>query len=788
MKRTVKRMTGILLSLALVISLFPAMPLAMEPDQVSLDLTSGNAVMTVDEAAPILKVLDEAVTQKIINRKVENDKDIRYDLNKDGSMDLGYMVKTTDKGMTQITTAEFVKMSSPITYGNLAITIPASETQEKETILTLKFPPKAIDRVEIKNINTALEPDQRPAFTAEVGVGSDMATIVEQNWVESNGEYYMSSEGDNDRVALAGHSYEYNARFVPKEGYIFDEDTVLVYQGKNYSQKVISSTLGAGGSFLEVWDFLDPVDVIVDGLDELTLDLTTGTATNKEQRALAIGASITAAKEAGQINWASDTGEVDLDKDMNPDFKISYNYSTKIGTVEVLTDSISLQKDTELVLNADALKYLKDNNNTNYVKKIIFKMEPAASTFDLDVSEKAVTVEGEDLNKLINALMADAEYGDIDYVQNNEVYDFDLDKDGAKDLRMTLNLEGTKGDFEQLATSSAPEKVELKTPLGQMIYMNQKDFSYFTNVTIRMKEKEPAKDLGTMIIDLSAGVTTKKADEMDGIKGSFAGLNFTKKTKSHTEADGRTYYDVDNDGKDDIWTEIQEDKTAKIGRADLTGMKSDVTLTVDDAELAGINATDYKTYYSKIVVRIPDEMKDPLPFTDVAKESYYYDAVRWAVDNAVTAGTSETTFSPEDTCTRGQVVTFLWRAAGSPEPASSTNPFTDVTTEDYFQKAVLWAVEKNITNGMTETTFEPASPCTRGQVVTFLHRFEEQPASSIATNPFTDVASDAYYYKAVMWAVERNITKGMTETTFEPDLSCTRAQIVTFLYRDLGTV
>ncbi len=788
MKRTVKRMTGILLSLALVISLFPAMPLAMEPDQVTLDLTGGNAVMTVDEAAPILKVLDEAVTQKIINRKVENDKDIRYDLNKDGSMDLGYMVKTTDKGMTQITTAEFVKMSSPITYGNLAITIPASETQEKETILTLKFPPKAIDRVEIKNINTALEPDQRPAFTAEVGVGSDMATIVEQNWVESNGEYYMSSEGDNDRVALAGHSYEYNARFVPKEGYIFDEDTALVYQGKTYSQKEISSTLGAGGSSLEVWDFLDPVDVIVDGLNELTVDLTTGTATNKEKRAQAIGASINAAKEAGQIGYAAETGEVDLDKDMNPDFKITYNYSTKVGTVEVLTDSMSLQKDTELVLNADALKYLKDNSITNYVKKIIFKMEPAASTYDLDVSEKAVTVEGEDLNKLINALMADAEYGSIDFVQNNEVYDFDLDKDGTKDLRMTLNLEGTKGELEQLTTSSAPEKVVLKTPLAQMIYMNQKNYPYFTDVTVRMKEKEPAKDLGTMIIDLSVGVTTKTEGELAGIKGSFAGLNFTKKTKSHTAADGRTYYDVDNDGKDDVWTETQEDKTVKIGRADLTGMRSDVTLKVGEAELAGINATDYKTYYSKIFIRIPDEMKDPLPFTDVAKESYYYDAVRWAVDNAVTAGTSETTFSPEDTCTRGQVVTFLWRAAGSPEPASSTNPFTDVTTEDYFQKAVLWAVEKNITNGMTETTFEPASPCTRGQVVTFLHRFEEKPASEIATNPFTDVASDAYYYNAVMWAVERNITKGMTETTFEPDLSCTRAQIVTFLYRDLGTV
>ena len=112
---------------------------------------------------------------------------------------------------------------------------------------------------------------------------------------------------------------------------------------------------------------------------------------------------------------------------------------------------------------------------------------------------------------------------------------------------------------------------------------------------------------------------------------------------------------------------------------------------------------------------------------------------------------------------------------------------TDVKAEDYFYKAVLWAVEKNITKGVSDTEFAPGSPCTRAQVVTFLHRYEETPAPGSTVNPFTDVVASDYFYEAVLWAVEKSITKGVTDTTFEPNQSCTRAQIVTFLYRDMGT-
>ncbi|MBQ6430608.1 MAG: leucine-rich repeat protein [Oscillospiraceae bacterium] len=173
------------------------------------------------------------------------------------------------------------------------------------------------------------------------------------------------------------------------------------------------------------------------------------------------------------------------------------------------------------------------------------------------------------------------------------------------------------------------------------------------------------------------------------------------------------------------------------------------------------------------------------PFTDVHETDFFYDAVLWAAnaEPQVTAGTSATTFSPNATCTRAQVVTFLWRAKGCPEPKSGSNPFTDVASGEYYYKAVLWAVENEVTAGTSATTFSPNAGCTRAQVVTFLWRAEGKPAPGSSDNLFTDVASGEYYYTAVLWAVEKDITKGTSATTFSPNATCTRGQIVTFLYR-----
>ncbi|MDO4553408.1 MAG: S-layer homology domain-containing protein, partial [Bacillota bacterium] len=172
------------------------------------------------------------------------------------------------------------------------------------------------------------------------------------------------------------------------------------------------------------------------------------------------------------------------------------------------------------------------------------------------------------------------------------------------------------------------------------------------------------------------------------------------------------------------------------------------------------------------------------PFTDVAADAYYYNAVLWALTNEITTGTSDTTFGPDLPCTRAQMVSFLWRAYGSPEPTTTETPFTDVSESDYFFKAVLWAVEQGITTGVTDTAFEPDATVSRGQTAAFLYRAAGSPAVT-ADNPFGDVSQGEYYYDAVLWAVEQGVTTGTSETAFSPALPCTRAQIVTLLYRAL---
>ena len=182
-----------------------------------------------------------------------------------------------------------------------------------------------------------------------------------------------------------------------------------------------------------------------------------------------------------------------------------------------------------------------------------------------------------------------------------------------------------------------------------------------------------------------------------------------------------------------------------------------------------------------------NETKPGSGFSDVAKNAYYYDAVEWAVEKGITKGTGDgTTFAPDAACTRAQIATFLWRAAGSPVPKSTAVPFKDVPAGAYYTTAVLWAAENGITTGTGDgTTFDPEGTCTRGQIVTMLCRYLKGSAAG-AKNPFTDVPAGAYYTDAVLWAVNKGITTGTGNgTTFEPNATCTRGQIVTFLYRGL---
>jgi len=174
---------------------------------------------------------------------------------------------------------------------------------------------------------------------------------------------------------------------------------------------------------------------------------------------------------------------------------------------------------------------------------------------------------------------------------------------------------------------------------------------------------------------------------------------------------------------------------------------------------------------------------DELPFEDIPADAYYHNAVAWAVEQGITSGTSDTEFSPYDSCLRSQVVTFLWRAAGEPKAVTRSNPFVDVKPGDYYYDAVLWAVEQGITTGADATHFEPNSTCNRSQVVTFLYRAFEKPPVDSAENPFTDVSSGDWYAAPVFWAVKEGITKGISETEFGPNDVCDRSQVVTFLHR-----
>ena len=183
------------------------------------------------------------------------------------------------------------------------------------------------------------------------------------------------------------------------------------------------------------------------------------------------------------------------------------------------------------------------------------------------------------------------------------------------------------------------------------------------------------------------------------------------------------------------------------------------------------------TIKASFVEEVPEQI-----FKDVPANAYYYEAVKWAQEKGITGGIGNGLFGPNDPCTRAQIVTFLWRAAGSPEPETRAMPFNDVPVGSYYYDAVLWAVENGITKGTSDTTFSPNMTCTRAQIVAFLWRSEKSPAAGTA-NPFADVKSTAYYADAVLWAVKENITKGTTSTTFSPDADCTRAQIVTFLWR-----
>ena len=226
-------------------------------------------------------------------------------------------------------------------------------------------------------------------------------------------------------------------------------------------------------------------------------------------------------------------------------------------------------------------------------------------------------------------------------------------------------------------------------------------------------------------------------------------------------------------------------------RTSVTAMEANSTITVDvpaeslTAPVGEKNVIEVQIEKADGTINASRYVTVLATFADVPAESYYSESVRWALREGITTGATDTTFDPSGDCKRAHVVTFLWRAAGSPEPTTAENPFTDVAESDFFYKAVLWAVENGITNGLTDTKFGPDTLCNRAQVVTFLWRAQGCPAAT-AELAFTDVQEGQFYTDAVVWAVENGITNGISATKLGTDRICSRAQVAAFLYRTLA--
>ena len=296
---------------------------------------------------------------------------------------------------------------------------------------------------------------------------------------------------------------------------------------------------------------------------------------------------------------------------------------------------------------------------------------------------------------------------------------------------------------------------------------------------------------GSYTVEANAAVTS-----MAGYTGAFA---FAYTAPSHSSSSGSSSYDptysVSTPSKTEHGSVTVSPKSASKGDRVTVTVKPDSgyvleTLTVTDKNGDELKLTDkgngkytFTMPAGKVEVKATFMEDNSMLnfFYDVPNGAYFYEAVKWAVKNGITTGVGNDLFAPEQPCTRAQIVTFLWRAAGSPEPKGTAAGMTDVVSGSYYEKAVAWAIENGITTGTTTSTFSPDATCTRAQSVTFLHRALKGTASG-STN-FTDVASDAFYADAVNWAVANNVTNGTSNTTFSPNADCTRAEIVTFLYR-----
>ena len=338
----------------------------------------------------------------------------------------------------------------------------------------------------------------------------------------------------------------------------------------------------------------------------------------------------------------------------------------------------------------------------------------------------------------------------------------------------TITFNGQTGYISAEYTTETDPSTPTPTPETKTVYTTE-------NLKVRAQPNNSAEVLGTL----------KKGTKVEtyGLKDGWYEIKYEGKTgyisaKYTTETDPSTPQPSPSPvltvyTKEDLRVRAKPDNTSTI----LGVLKKGTAVETLD-EINGWYLIKYNNqdgYISKAYTTT-EKPSTTVKFTDVSENDWFYEPVMWAVSNNITAGVSETKFAPNQTCTRAQAVMFLWNQAGKPV-VSRKNSFKDVKSSDWYYNAVQWAVSKGITNGTSKTTFSPSKTCNRVEIVTFLWNQAGKPSVS-ANNPFKDVKSSDWYYKAVQWAVKKGVTSGTSKTTFSPTKACTRAQIVTFMYHN----
>ncbi len=427
------------------------------------------------------------------------------------------------------------------------------------------------------------------------------------------------------------------------------------------------------------------------------------------------------------------------------------NFSFKITVIEKEVVKV------EVLQEPDQTEYLEGKDTAlNLAGGEILVTYNNEKTEPLAMDAKGVTVSGYDPNKVGEQTVT------VTYGEKSATFKVNVRAKTATSINVSTKPKTEYLEGKDTALNLAGGKLTVEYDNGKSETINLTD----PLVTVSGFKKE----IGTHTIKVTyQGLQTSfhievKAKEISGIALAAMPTKtlYRQGVEKFNPAGGKLTVFYNNDTKETV------DLSAATIRGFSNLFAGDITLTAT-----------YEGYTVELTVMILAEN----PFKDVQKTDYFETPVLWAVTKGITNGIDATQFAPDANCTRGQIVTFLWRAAGEPAPKSAKNPFKDVKKGEYYYNAVLWAVENGITNGMDATHFAPDATCTRGQVATFLWRAAGKPAPASTQNPFVDIKKGEYYYDAVLWAVENGITNGMGDNKFAPNTTCTRGQIVTFLYR-----